>query len=588
MPSPSYRTILRYYWMQMRNHRGYFYLVFFAYAVGVVGDSVLLPLIIQRIIDIVSKTSDYSAAWTALLHLLTQLAVLMITYNIAFRVGDFATSRFQYRTMKDLVDFAFEKLTSHSYRFFSNSFSGSLVTKVKRFVRSFEDGTDNIFFSFWITAVQLVGALLTLFIVAPLLGWMFFIWSILYLGIAYYLTKKKIPYDLAESNADSKVTGRLADVITNILNLKIFSSRAKEIIGFEEVSTKEREARRQAWNFGNYINLFQAILFATVEFAGFVVALYLWREGVISAGTIVLFQLFIWSMGHNLWNLSKAMGKVSKNFADASELVEIMETPIDIKDPKRPELSRMVHGAIAFKDVSFKYGKKANHVFENFTLRIPAGQRVGLVGHSGAGKTTITKLLLRFADIQHGAILIDGQDITAVTQDDLRSAIAYVPQDPILFHRSLRENIAYGRPDATEEEIMDASRKAHAHEFISKFPEGYETLVGERGVKLSGGERQRVAIARAMLKKAPLLILDEATSSLDAVSEGYIQEAFKELMKGRTTIVIAHRLSTIQGLDRIIVLKDGAIAEEGTHAELLAEKGIYQNFWEHQTAGFIK
>ncbi len=574
--------------MQVRKHRGLFYFVFLAYGIGTTGDSVFLPLIIRKIIDVVTTTAYPLEAWPMLMQLLVLLAVLMIIYNVGFRTGDFALTKFQSITMKNLADFSFEKLTNHSYQFFSNSFSGSLVTKIKRFVRSFMDVHDQVAFIFWFTIVQLIGILISLFLIAPLLAWIFLIWACIYLTVAFYLSRWKVKFDLVESATDSKVTGRLADVITNILNLKIFSSRAKELRGFEMVTDDERKARSKAWEVANYINLFQATLFAVIEFAGITLTLYLWKEGHISTGTIVLFQLFIWAMGHNLWNLSKAMGKIAKNFADAAELVEIFETPIDIKDPVQPEPLRIKEGALNIKNVSFQYGEGSENVFSNFSLSLRAGQRVGLVGHSGSGKSTLTKLLLRFTDVQQGSITIDGQDITNITQDDLRSTIAYVPQDPILFHRSLRENIAYGNEAASDDAVIEASKKAHAHEFITSFPKGYDTLVGERGIKLSGGERQRVAIARAMLKKAPIIILDEATSSLDAVSETYIQDAFKELMHGKTTIVIAHRLSTIQKLDRIVVLEQGKIVEDGSHTELLEKKGVYFNFWEHQTAGFIE
>ena len=588
MSQVSYKTILKYYWIQIRKHRGLFYAVFFLYGIGVTGDSVLLPLILRKIIDTVTTTAHPLEAWPGLMQLLMLLAALMVIYNIGFRTGDFTLTRFQSLTMRNLANFAFEKLTNHSYQFFSNSFSGSLVTKVKRFVRSFMDAHDQVAFIFWFTIVQLIGILISLFLIAPLLAWIFLIWACIYLTVAFYLSRWKVKFDLVESAADSKVTGRLADVITNILNLKIFSSRRKEIHGFHGVTENEQKARSKAWAVANYINLFQATLFAIIEFAGIALTLYLWKEGHISTGTIVLFQLFIWAMGHNLWNLSKAMGRISKSFADASELVEIFETPIDIKDPAHSETLQVKNGALLIQNISFRYGEQNDDVFKDFSLNIPAGQRLGLVGHSGSGKSTITKLLLRFADVQKGSITIDGQEITKITQDDLRSCIAYVPQDPILFHRTLRENIAYGNPGATEDEIIDAAKKAHAHEFITSFPKGYDTLVGERGIKLSGGERQRVAIARAMLKRALIIILDEATSSLDAVSETYIQDAFKELMNGKTTIVIAHRLSTIQKLDRIVVLEQGRIVEDGSHAELLEKKGVYYNFWEHQTAGFIE
>ncbi len=247
----------------------------------------------------------------------------------------------------------------------------------------------------------------------------------------------------------------------------------------------------------------------------------------------------------------------------------------------------MEKGAIEIDNITFAYAD-SSEVFSDFSLSIPAGQKVGLVGHSGSGKTTITKLLLRFLDVDNGSIHIDGQDIRYVSQNDLRSKIAYVPQDPLLFHRSIAENIAYGRPDATHEEIVAVAKRAHAHEFIERLSHGYNTLVGERGVRLSGGERQRIAIARAMIKDAPILLLDEATSALDSVSERHIQHAFTDLMKGRTTIVIAHRLSTIQSMDRIVVFERGEIVEDGTHETLIKKDGVYANLWKQQSSGFIE
>jgi ATP-binding cassette subfamily B protein len=274
-----------------------------------------------------------------------------------------------------------------------------------------------------------------------------------------------------------------------------------------------------------------------------------------------------------------------KAMTDAKEMVDILDKVPDIQDRDTREELRIKDGVIEFKNVNFEYIED-NQVFTNFNLKISSGEKVGLVGHSGSGKTTITKMLLRFVDIKEGEILIDGQNIKNITQDDLRSVISYVPQEPILFHRSIGENIGYSKEDATHEEIVESSKKAYADEFISKLQNGYDTLVGERGIKLSGGERQRVAIARAMLKNSPILVLDEATSSLDSISESYIQQALGELMKGKTAIVIAHRLSTISKMDRIIVLDNGAILEEGTHLELLAKDGMYTKLWNHQT-GFM-
>ena len=270
-------------------------------------------------------------------------------------------------------------------------------------------------------------------------------------------------------------------------------------------------------------------------------------------------------------------------------MVAILQQDPSVKDPLKPQTVRIKQGEIEFKGVGFRYENASNTpwVFQNFQLKIPAGQKIGLVGESGAGKSTFVNLLIRFMDVQDGEILIDQQNIRSITQDDLRRQITYVPQEPILFHRSLRENIAYGRPEASEAEIIAAAQAAHAHEFIQSFPQQYQTLVGERGVKLSGGQKQRVAIARAMLKAAPILILDEATSSLDSKAEQHIQAALAALIQQRTTLVIAHRLSTLRQMDRIVVFVAGKIAEEGTHEELIQKNGKYAELWKHQSGGFI-
>jgi len=268
--------------------------------------------------------------------------------------------------------------------------------------------------------------------------------------------------------------------------------------------------------------------------------------------------------------------------------VEYRHVPPTILDATNATDLEITKGDVAIDTVSFAHQDNKKKLFDNFSLNVPAGQRVGLVGHSGAGKSTLVSLLMRFADVNHGSISIDGQNIRDVTQESLHQSVAYVPQEPLLFHRSLRENIAYGKPSATDDEIINAARQANAFEFISQLPEGLDTLVGERGVKLSGGQRQRIAIARAILKDAPILILDEATSALDSESEKLIQDSLATLMKGRTSIVIAHRLSTIAKLDRIVVLDQGAVAEDGNHNELLQKKGIYATLWNHQSGGFIE
>jgi ATP-binding cassette subfamily B protein len=279
---------------------------------------------------------------------------------------------------------------------------------------------------------------------------------------------------------------------------------------------------------------------------------------------------------------------IEQALSDAAEMTEILGVELEVKDPKNPKRMHVTKGEITFTNVNFTHDGSRESLFSNFTLLVAPGEKIGLVGHSGSGKTSLTKLLLRFVDIEGGTIAIDGQNIAQVAQADLRSHIAYVPQEPLLFHRTLSQNIAYGKPDATAGEIEAAAKMAHAHEFITTLPKGYQTMVGERGVKLSGGQRQRIAIARAILKNAPIIVLDEATSALDSESEKLIQDALKKLMHGRTTIVIAHRLSTIQNMDRIVVLEDGTIAQQGTHAELLKQGGTYADLWKHQSGGFLE
>ena len=314
--------------------------------------------------------------------------------------------------------------------------------------------------------------------------------------------------------------------------------------------------------------------------------IHLWIDGSVSAGTVVLVQIYIGSIFSELFGLGRAFGKLMKNIADASEMMETLHrTDGETVEEEVVSAASLIESSVLFDCITFRY-QKGDTVFEDFSLHIRAGEKVGLVGASGSGKSTLTKLLLRFIVPHQGNIKVGGKNIESYSPQELRRLIAYVPQDTALFHRTIGENIAYGRPDASREEIEGAAKKAHAHEFIMRLPLGYDTLVGERGVKLSGGERQRVAIARAILKDAPILVLDEATSALDTTSEHHIQEALHELMRGRTTLVIAHRLSTVREMDRIVVLEKGRLAEEGSHSELIGREGIYAGFWNRQTSSF--
>jgi ATP-binding cassette subfamily B protein len=424
---------------------------------------------------------------------------------------------------------------------------------------------------------------------APLFVLVLGVFGVIYLLVAVLTTKHVRKLNAAEAAMQSKQTGYLADSITNVLAIKSFATDDREVDRFKGVTKDSYTA---------LINNMKATIkrdamFSTVGFASGFAALLSAIASVLlfhaDIATVFLIFNYTSNVTRGLWDFSTSgLRQYNRALGDAADMVEILAIQPEVKDLPNAKPAKIQEGAIDFKHVKFAHPGAGETLFADLDLRIKPGEKIGLVGHSGSGKTTLTKLLLRFVDIDAGEILIDGQNIAKVTQNELRDHIAYVPQEPLLFHRSIRENIAYGRPEASETDIVEAAKKAHAAQFIAKLPQGYETLVGERGVKLSGGQRQRIAIARAILKNAPVLVLDEATSALDSESEKLIQAALWELMQKRTAIVVAHRLSTIQRMDRIVVLDDGNVIEQGTHKDLIAKKGVYAQLWAHQSGGFIE
>lgn len=581
------KRVMKYFWGIASRRTWMFWCTLLCYAIGAVIARLFIPIIYRDLIDVIINVETPISVRDEIYGLLGLLILYFILLNIFFRIADYVFSAFQSRSMRDIYSKAFTNFQKHSYNFFSNTFAGSLIAKTKRHVNSFESVFDRLFYDFWFTFVVVTGTIIVLFTQAPFIGWVVLAGVLLFVSAVLLLSKKGLPLWEVEAKRDSETTGSFSDAISNIFAVKSFANSKKEQGSFDEVLQNQHIARMKAWNFDNARVAVLGFIFMCMEVGGMYVAVTLWMNGNITPGTVALIQIYFGNIFYNLWNFGRSIQSFNKSIADTVEVIDIFEKPIDIMDPANPETSRITDGEIQFENATFIYPNGVS-VFDKLSIHIPSGQKVGLVGHSGAGKTTITKLLLRFYDLSSGEILIDGQNIMNITQDDLRMKISYVPQDPLLFHRSIRENIAYGKEGATEEEIVVVAKRARAHEFILRLPYGYDTLVGERGVKLSGGERQRIAIARAMLKPAPILILDEATSSLDSISESAIQEALDELMKGKTTIAIAHRLSTIQKMDRIIVMDNGKIAEDGTHNELIAKKGIYFELWSHQTAGFIE
>ena len=582
----TFKEILKYYWPHVVAYKKPVIWSLLAFGVGELLASAFAPLLYKKIIDVTSVPINDSSVETLTITLIL-LACGVVGYNIFFRIADFAHAHMQSKMLKELADETFARIGDHSQAFFADTFVGSLVAKAKRYVDSFETLYDTFVFQIWINGIRLVTIFGILAWFAPQLAVAFAAWLVFYVGITVWFLKHKIPKDVEHAAAQSETTGALADAITNILTIKMFASFFREKENFAHVTAYQEVKRRATWNWDNWQRFFQGFAVAFVDVAIMAIAVVLWIQGEITVGTIVLAQIYLLRLFDITWNLGRQISRTVQALNDAKEMIAIFKEPLSVADARNPESPRVNKGEIEFDHVTFKY-KEGKSVFEELCMHIPAGQKVGLVGHSGAGKSTITKLILRFTDIDTGTIRIDGQDISKIRQDDLRREISYVPQEPILFHRSLKENIAYGNPHASEEEVITAAKRAHAHEFIESLPDGYDTMVGERGIKLSGGERQRVAIARALLKDAPILILDEATSSLDSISERHIQDALKELMKGRTTLVIAHRLSTIQTMDRIIVFENGVVIEEGTHQELIEDKrGVYNELWQEQSSGFL-
>jgi ATP-binding cassette subfamily B protein len=583
----SYRALIRFVWQFMRTQKWIFILILVIDCLNWPVEAVLWPYILNLAVDVFTRfEGDRAEAWTALKGPMISGASLVFYIETAARTLGFLMAKAMPKLQADIRMAMFDHIQRHSPRYFNERFAGSLANKMTDMTAQVEIILQRLF---WPLIPALAGCVLGvgfLWFINPIFAGIFLAFIIVHLGACFKFTRPADAYEQRHGEARSMLLGKIVDSFTNNFAVNLFYRFAHEkkiALSFQKVEQETNEASRL------YVVKMMCLLsvsyFVFVCLGIFGSLIYLWLHNQITTGQVVQVFTMMFSLSTILWGVGLEFPVLFQAFGILKQAYALMLDPQDIADQSGAEKLKVSSGEILFDNVSFHYGKRK--LFENKHVRIREGEKVGLVGFTGAGKSTFINLILRFFPLHHGRILIDGQDISQAVLESLRQQIALIPQDPVLFHRSLRENISYGKPEATEAEIIRAAKLAHCDEFIRNIPDGYEAKVGERGTKLSGGEKQRIAIARAILMDAPILILDEATSALDSVTEKYIQDSLEKLMQGRTTIVIAHRLSTLSHMDRILVFDNGKIVEEGTSASLLKKDGLYARMWNMQVGGFI-
>lgn len=551
-------------------------------------DHTLWPYIMGIFIDGLNGiTGDRSQMWSILWLPITLGISLMLIVELSFRLSGFL-GVYSIPKLEGSVRMGmFDYVQHHSYAYFSRSFAGSIANKLAEMPLSFTRIIEQVLRLYIPVLVAIFISIILFSRVHMQFSLMLAAWIFIHLGICAYFARKCANFADDHAESRSLLTGKIVDSLSNHLNVKLFARHTAEVGYIWKFQNLEAKAHSISLLYLEKMKL--ALGFFSLFGIGFGMIGYMlltWQRGEITTGEVVFIFNTIWNITMMVWLFGLELPNTVRDFGVCKQALSVIRDTHDVVDISNARPLVVSPGEIVFDNVTFNYEDKKT-IFQNKNIKIKAGEKVGLVGFSGSGKTTFVHLILRYFDLASGRILIDGQDIAKVTQESLRAQIAMIPQDPILFHRSLMENIRYGKPGATDEEVIEASKRAHCHDFIMQMPEKYDALVGERGVKLSGGQRQRIAIARAILKNAPILMLDEATSALDSVTEGFIQDSLNELMQGRTTIVIAHRLSTLSGMDRIIVFKSGKVVEEGTHEALVELGGHYAKMWEMQAGGFL-
>jgi ATP-binding cassette subfamily B protein len=540
---------------------------------------VFVPVYAGRMIDAVGA-GIASDAWRAFAAI-TALGVGLVVFRF---LGWWAITPLTLNMMRDVTQEAFARVQRLSTDWHANAFSGSTVRRITRGMWALDTLNDVLLLSLLPSLTVLAATVILLGMHWPVLGLVMALGALAYITLTIGLAVRVLaPIARLSNQWDTRIGGILADAIGTNAVVKAFGGEEREEALLGKTVAKWRRRTWRTWMAFTWAGTGQSSLLWLVRAAVTAAALWLWMRGQASAGDVAYVLTSYLVLNGYLRDIGQHVHMLQRSVNEMEELVQLHDEPLGVAD--RPDAGpiAIVDGAIRFEDVTFHYGGHEKPLFEHLDVAIPGGQRVGLVGPSGSGKTSFVKLIQRLYDVAAGRVTIDGQDVALATQGSLRRQVAIVPQEPVLFHRTLAENIGYGRPDATMEEIEQAARLANAHDFIMRLPKGYRTMVGERGVKLSGGERQRIAIARAFLADAPILIMDEATSSLDSESEAAIQDAMERLMVGRTAIVIAHRLSTVRALDRILVFHRGHIVEDGTHETLLeSDQGQYRRLFERQ------
>jgi ATP-binding cassette subfamily B protein len=554
-------------------------------ALGNIGISYVAPLIVAKLVGRIAGDGRGVSIGAALPYVLAFGGVLLLA-EAFWRLGLHCLNRLDALGIERLYVIGMDELFAKDASFFHDNFAGSLTKRVLSFASRFEEFVDTMTFQVVGSLVPLLFGSVVLWRYEPLLvvGLLVMI-AVTGVCVVPLIRRRQALVDQREE-AIARVSGHVADSLMNMDTVRAFAAEEREAAEHRSRVAASRRLTLRSWDYGNLrIDTFVAPMSVLTNALGLllVIALGGGRHGV--EAVVVAFTYYA-NATRIMFEFSQIYRRLESSMTEAAQFTELLMTPPTVLDPVAPEPLRPRAADVRFEQVTFTHGG-AKPLFTGLELAVPSGSKIGLVGRSGGGKTTLTRLLLRMTDIDDGRILIGGQDISKLRQADLRSLIAYVPQDPAMFHRTLRDNIAFARPDATEAEIRRAAEAAHVTEFADALPDGFATMVGERGIKLSGGQRQRVALARAILRDAPILLLDEATSALDSESEILVQEALWRLMERRTALVVAHRLSTVATMDRLVVLDRGKIVEQGTHQELLASDGAYAKLWRHQSGGFI-